>query len=110
MVHELIEDRLDPINNDQYLPVYAVYLDAVRHDLLFSEDRWPEAVYYLLNIYQGMEIGGTAISGADPAAVVGEINVTTDPNFTNSLNHSQIDDDPDVQFRILLRQTQLLLR
>ncbi|HMO84216.1 MAG TPA: hypothetical protein PKC18_04760 [Lacipirellulaceae bacterium] len=110
VVHSLIKNDLDPINNFQYTPIYAVYLDAVRHDSFVTEDRWPGAVYYLLNIYQANEIGGGDIDDNEvlPGAIMEEVNVTTDPNFVNTLNHSQIDDDLDVWLLILLRQNQLL--
>ncbi|MCI0563219.1 MAG: hypothetical protein MN733_32480, partial [Nitrososphaera sp.] len=106
VVRNLIQEELDPINNPQYLPIFGVYLDAVRHDLAFAETRWPEAVFYLLNIYQEVpfQLGGGDINDNEviPPAVLEEINTTTDPGWNPNLDHSSIDDNLQIQQRILL--------
>jgi len=114
VVQNLIEEELDPINNFQYLPIYGVYLDALVHDGGTAETDWPDAVLYLLSIYQSLpvELGGGDIDNNEvlPGATLEEINTTTTPGWNANLNHSAIDDNLQVQMRILLRLNQLLLR
>jgi len=50
VVQNMVERELDPVNNFQYTPIFAVYLDAVRHDAAFAETEWPNTVFYLMNI------------------------------------------------------------
>lgn len=114
VVHDMIQDELDPFNNEDYLPMYAVYLDAVVHDGTRAETDWPGGVFSLLNIYQtlpGQTFSGGEMDPLEPndfGAYLDEINVTTDFNFDNSLEHFQIDDDLDVQMRIFQGQYQFL--
>jgi hypothetical protein len=115
VVQNMIEDELDPINNPQYLPIFGVYLDAVIHDGAFAETDWPDAVFYMLNIYETrLEFPPLGGGDIDDNEVLGgqleEVNVTTDPNFNNNLDHFNVDDDFDILNLIFTRQQQLLFR
>ena len=114
VVQNMIEDELEPLINPQYLPIFGVYLDAVRHDSIFAETDWPESVFYLLNIYQTRlaQLGGGDINNNEviAPATLEEINVTTDPGWNATLGHSLIDDNVQVLNRILTRQFNLLSR
>ncbi len=92
-------------------------LDAVRHNGAFAETDWPDSVVCLLNIYETriefpISLGGGDINDNEvlSGATLAEINVNTDPNFNNNLNHFDIDDDFDVLDLIFSRQQQLLFR
>ena len=110
--HDLIE-RL--WNDFDYIVLYGVHLDAVVHGsfLATPETDWPNEAFYLLNIYQSNAfLHGAAIDPNDvtPGATLEDIDTTTAPGFPGNLNHSTIDDDPQVQARILLRLNQLMFR
>jgi hypothetical protein len=106
-------------NNRGILPAHllrlSVYLDAVCHDfpLGFAETDWPEAVWFLLNIYEENSIlNGGDIDDSEvwAGAILEEANTTTDPGWNASLDHFSIDDDLQVQQLITTRLGQLLLR
>ena len=108
--HDLIE-RL--WNNLDYITLYGVYLDAVVHGGVFAQNDWPNETFYLLNIYQqNNPLGGDPIDPNDvtPGATLEDINTTTAPGFPGNLGHSSIDDNLQVQQRILLRLNQLMFR
>ena len=110
--HDLIE-RL--WNDFDYNVLYGVHLDAVVHGsfLATPETDWPNEAFYLLNIYQSNAfLHGAAIDPNDvtPGATLEDIDTTTAPGFPGNLDHSTIDDDPQVQGRILLRLNQLMFR
>jgi hypothetical protein len=85
---ELIERLWD---NHEIITHYGVYLDAVQYglvpaDLHFPETRFPEGVFYLLNIYHnhpGIGFRGAEIDENDvtPGSVLEDINTTTEPGF-----------------------------
>ncbi len=116
VVQNMVERELDPVNNFQYTPIFAVYLDAVRHDTAFAETEWPNTVFYLMNIYQTLPsdlgLGGGEIEfgfgDVFATSTLEEINVTSDPGWDNTLDHSEIDDNQAVLQHIIARQYNLL--
>jgi len=109
---ELIESLW---NNYEITTLYGVYLDAVDHFTPFSETRWPDDTFYLLNIYHNNILPG--FRGAEippedvfPGSVLEDINTTTEPGFPGNLRHGSIDDDADVKERIIDRLHDLMLR
>jgi hypothetical protein len=108
-VHDIIE-RL--WNDDEIVSGMGVYLDAVDHDGAFAENDWPDAVFYLLNIYQrnsGFMGGDVDDEEVLPGAQMEEVNVTTDSGWNHNLIHTSLDDDPQVQQLIRTRLQQFLL-
>ena len=72
----------------------------------------PDVAFYLLSIYQTNSfLRGGDIDDSEvlPGATLEEINTTSDPGWTNTLSHSQIDDDVQVGSLIITRLDQLLL-
>jgi hypothetical protein len=114
--HDLIERLYADYQDLDHITMFGVYLDAVQHDfpLGASERRWPEAVFYLLNIYQSLplQLGGGDIDNNDviPGAILEEIDTTTDPGWNANLDHFLIDDDIQVRNRILQRLHERMLR
>jgi hypothetical protein len=111
--HDLIERLWDDFD---YNVTYGVFLDAVVYGTRLppiAQNDWPNEVFYLLNIYQeNIFLGGEPIDPNDvtPGAMLEDIDTTTAPGFPGNLNHSNIDDDPQVQARIRLRLGQLMFR
>jgi len=94
--HDLIERIHDEEN---IITNIGVMLDAVDHDGINAENDWPDVVLYLLSFYQT----NSFLNGGDidddevlAGATLEEINTTTDLGWDNTLDHSSIDDDPQV--------------
>jgi hypothetical protein len=109
--HDLIERLTE--EDENFITIYGVYLDAVDHDSLFAENDWPDVAFYLLSFYET----NSSLNGGDvddeevlAGATLEEINTTTDSGWNHSLDHYLIDDNLQVHQRILLRLNQLLFR
>lgn len=109
--HDLIQ-RL--WNDFDYNTTYGVYLDAIVHGGATAQTDWPNEAFYALNIYQENTflLHGDPIDPNDvtPGATLEDIDTTTAPGFPGNLGHSSIDDNTQVQARILLRLGQLMFR
>ena len=106
---QLLIERL--WDEEDIITDFGVYLDAVDHDGAFAENDWPDVAFYLLSIYQeNSTLRGGDIDNNEviPGAFLEEINTTTRPGWNNNLNHTQIDDDPQVQQLIRTRLPQRL--
>lgn len=99
--------------NEDIITDIGVYLDAVRHDFISPETRWPEVVVYLLSIYETITeipiaLGGEAIEDVLPGAILEEIDTTGTSGWDSDLDHFSIDDDFQVRNHILTRLHQRL--
>lgn len=102
--HDLIE-RL--WNENDIITDIGVMLDAVRHNGVFAETDWPDAAFWLLNIYQTNSfLGGGDIDDSEvlPGATLEEVDKTAD-----GLEHTSIDDDLSIHSLIVSRLDFFLL-
>lgn len=106
--HDLIERLWD---DEDIITNLGVMLDAVDHDGFFAENDWPDVAFYLLSFYQT----NSFLNGGDidddevlAGATLEEINTTTDAGWDHTLDHSSIDDDPQVGNLIITRLHQIL--
>jgi len=111
--HDLIEKLWFDFD---YNVVYGVFLDAVQHPTKappIPETDWPEGVFYLLNIYQTNTVpDGAKIDPNDvpPGAMLEDIDTKTAPGYPGNLVHQLIDDNPQVQNKILSLLGQFMFR
>lgn len=106
--HDLIERLWD---EKDYFALAGVFLDAVDHDGMASENDWPDVAFYLLNIYQEIQmLGGGEISEFEPfpGTVLEQVNVTNDEGWDHDLNHFAIDDNLQVKQLITTRLQQYI--
>jgi hypothetical protein len=111
--HDLIERLYADYEDQQHITIYGVYLDAVDHDSLFAENDWPNVAFYLLSFYQtNSTLNGGDIENEEvlPGTTLEEINTTADAGWNHNLDHYSIDDNLQVQQRMLLRLSQLHFR
>ena len=82
---------------------YCARLDAVRHTGPATENRWPEATFYLLNIYETIDpkwhCGDIDDDEVLPGALLEEHNVTVE--LDAGIDHEALDDH--VQVKALVR-------
>ena len=107
--HDLIERLYE--DDENFITIYGVYLDAVDHDGINAENDWPDVTLYLLNIYETNSIlNGGDIDDTEviTGSTLEEINTTSDSGWDHTLDHFSIDDNLQVRQRILLRLGQLL--
>jgi hypothetical protein len=109
---KLIEMLTESDQEGDFATNYGVYLDAVTHFGTTAENTWPEAVSYLLNIYETVD---PKWHGADidddeviPPAVMEEHNVSDE--ISTNIDHEHIDDNGSVQATIRARLESLMRR
>jgi hypothetical protein len=108
----LIEMLTDFDPEGDFITQYGVYLDGVTHGCITAENTWPEATFYMLNIYETVD---PKWHGADidddevlPGALLEEHNVTDE--ISANIDHEHIDDNGQVQATIRARLEFLMLQ
>jgi hypothetical protein len=97
-----------------YNLVFTAYVDAVRDDGPFAEDRLPTNTLWHLNLYQNADtsnLPASSLHGTTVAASNEDIDVETSPQFNlPNVNHAGIDDNLLVRDWVILRHGQNVIR
>jgi hypothetical protein len=108
----LIEMLTESDPEGDFITQYGVYLDGVTFGGITPENTWPEATFYMLNIYETVD---PKWHGADidddevlPGALLEEHNVTDE--ISANIDHEHIDDNVQVQATIRARLESLMER